>query len=374
MRLIITLVFITTILASAAFAQVTCLDVEGEAGIVNEDLLSAKTEAIARAKWSAIEQAVGVEVKAQSIVQNMMLVDEAISKKSGGVVTKYTLLKLTNSPDIVSVKVNVCVEPSKAKDAVAGLALNNSLAIFIAAPKPGTVKRTAEYDETNILSETLINKLASAGYTIVDVAPTHAVDAKNIEDALRSGNFISLRSMMYKFLSNIILIGKVEYTVSTRKGTDVGYGIAMPFNNVTARLTYRLISRDSSGKMVILTAGTEQGRGLAINVEDAAANSLKDLSEKITPVVLEKVGSYIKGAERIVRIQVPGVTDLKDTFAVKEVLQNLAWVTNVEEKGLGEFAVSYPENPIYLANSLVQKGNFKIMKYSSVEIVVEYLK
>ena len=374
MRSIVMFLLALLIVSSSALAQVSCMDADGEAAIVNGDIPSAKAEAVARAKWTAIEQSVGVEVKAQSVVQNMMLVDEAISKQIGGVVTKFSVLKVNNSPDSVSVRVNVCVEPSRAKDAVAGLALNNSLAIFIPARKPGTAKRAAAYDETNILSETLINKLTGEGYTIVDVAPTHAVDAKNIEAALRSGNFIALRSMMYKFMSNIILIGKIDYTVSTKKGAEVGYGIAMPFNNVTARLTYRLISRDSSGKMVILTAGTEQGRGLAANVEDAEANSLKDLSEKITPVILEKVGSHIKGVAKNVRIQVPGVADLKDTFAVKEVLQNLAWVTNVEEKGLGEFTVRYPENPIYLANSLVQKGNFKIMKYSSVEIVVEYVK
>ncbi|MEW6215755.1 MAG: hypothetical protein AB1478_11255, partial [Nitrospirota bacterium] len=61
-------------------------------------------------------------------------------------------------------------------------------------------------------------------------------------------------------------------------------------------------------------------------------------------------------------------------FEVKEKLQNIAWVTNVEEKGLGEYVISYPENTIYLANSISQKGNFQIINFSPYSITVKYSK
>jgi len=179
---------------------------------------------------------------------------------------------------------------------------------------------------------------------------------------------------MYKFLSNILLIGKIDYTISTRKGQDIGYDISMPFNNVTVRLTYRIVSRDNAGKAIILTAGTEEGKGLAMNVEDAAASGMKDLSEKLTPVVLDKVGQYIKGIAKKVKVKVGGVNDINTNFEVKDILQNIAWVTNVEDKGLGEFTLSYPENPVYLANSISQKGNFQIVNFSPYSITVRYQK
>ncbi|MFA7061970.1 MAG: hypothetical protein WC156_14280 [Pedobacter sp.] len=376
---------------SESIAAIKCLDANGEAAIVNNDIPSAKAEAITRAKWSAVEQAVGVEVKAQSIVQNTMMVDEAISKKVNGIVSKYKVLQVDNSQDIVNVKINACVEPTKAQDALAGLALNNSIAVFIPAKKPKVVRETQEinttrngksekhnlttrdeHEEANILSETIIGNLTEQGYTVVDVAPTNAMDSAEIEKAMKSGNFMSLRSLMYKFLSNVILIGKIDYTISTRKGEDIGYGIAMPFNNVTVRLTYRLITKDSSGKMIILTAGTEQGKGLANNVEDATAEGLKDLSEKLSPVILDKVGKYIQGVAKKIEVKVNGVTEVSDNFAVKEVFQNIAWVSNVEERGLGVFTISYPENPIYLANSIKQKGNFKLESFTSNSITVRY--
>ncbi|MEW6215678.1 MAG: hypothetical protein AB1478_10840, partial [Nitrospirota bacterium] len=253
--------------SSLSYAQ-RCINTEGEAVIIQNDIPSAKAEAIARAKWSAIEQIVGVEVKAQSVVQNIALVDDAVSKEIRGVVTGYRVLKEENRGDTYWAMANVCVEPSKAKDAVSTLALNNSIAVFIPARKPSTTTKD-EYEETNILSETLIGRLTEQGYKVIDVAPTDVVDAAEIEKAIKSGNYLTLRGLMYKFLSNILLIGKIDYTISTRKGQDIGYGITMPFNNVTVRLTYRIVTRDNTGKMVILTAGTEEGKGLATNVEDA---------------------------------------------------------------------------------------------------------
>jgi len=227
------------------------------------------------------------------------------------------------------------------------LALNSSIAVFIPAKKPKVVRETenisatrygkreshelttvGEHEETNILSETIIGKLTEQGYTVVDVAPTNVVDAAEIEKVLKSGNFMSLRSMMYKFLSNVILIGKIDYTISTRKGENIG-NISMPFNNVTVRLTYRLINRNTVGKMIILTAGTEFGKGLANNIEDAAAEGLKDLSDKLYPIILDKVGKYIQGVTKKISVKVSGLKDVGENFSVKEVLQNITWVTDV---------------------------------------------
>lgn len=353
--------------------QEKCVNTEGEAAIINNDIPSAKTEAIARAKWSAIEQTVGTEVKAASFVQDFALVEDVIKTQVGGVVKSFNVLNQKSKEDILTVKIRACVEPAKARQAVSSLALNNSLAVFIPARKPG--KGGDEFEETNILSETLIGKLIDQNYKVVDVAPTHAVDAMEIEKAVKSGSTLAVRSMMYKFLSNVIVIGKVDYAISTRKGENIGYGLSMPFNNVTVRLTYRIVAKNNkTGNMEILTAGTEQGKGLANNVEDAAAAALKDLAEKLTPTILDKVASYIQGNVKKVNIKVTGFTDLDTNMEIKSILQKIVWVTGVDEKQMGEFIVSYPENSVYLANSIKQKGNFTVTNFSPYSITLDYKK
>jgi hypothetical protein len=356
-----------------AYSQEKCINTEAEAAVLNNDVPSAKLEAIARAKWSAIEQVVGTEIKAQSFVQNFTLVDDVIKTKAGGVVKSYKVLDQKTNSDNVTVKINACVEASKAREAVSQLGLNNSIALFIPARKPG--RSGDEFEETNILSETLIGKLIEQNFTVVDVAPTQAVDAREIEKAMRSGSTVSLRSMMYKFLSNLIIIGKVDYTISTKKGESIGYGISMPFNNVTVRLNYRIISKNNkTGNMEILATGVEQAKGLANNVEDATAEAMKELAQTLTPVILDKVSQYIKGNTKKVAIKVNGANDVDKVLEVKQILQSIVWVAGVEEKQMGDFVVSYPENTLYLANSIKQKGNFKVVNFSPYSLTLDYLK
>ena len=356
-----------------ALSQEKCVNTEAEAAIINNDIPSAKLEAIARAKWSAIEQVVGTEIKAQSFVQNFTLVEDVIKTKAGGVVKSYKIIDQKNTTDSVNVKINACVEPASAREAVSQLGLNNSIAIFIPARKPG--RSGDEFEETNILSETLIGKLTEQSYTVVDVAPTNALTASVIENAVRSGNSMTVRSMMYKFLSNLIIIGKVDYTISTKKGENIGYGLSMPFNNVTVRLNYRIIAKNNkTGNMEILSTGVEQAKGLANNVEDAAAEAMKELAQNLAPAILDKIAQYIKGNTKKVAIKVNGVNDIDTVVEIKGMLQSIVWVSEVEEKQMGDFIVSYPENTLYLANSIKQKGNFKVVNFSPYSLVLDYQK
>ncbi|MEI7639680.1 MAG: hypothetical protein WCJ37_20360, partial [Syntrophus sp. (in: bacteria)] len=298
-----------SILAFApAYCQVKCVDTEGEAAIVSNDRPSAKMEAIARAKWQAIEQTVGVDVKAGSFVSNFALVEDVMKTQVGGAVKKFTVLSEDEKKDVLTIRINACVEPKKAQEAIASeLALNNGIAVFIPARKPQAEQGGSVYEETNILSENLIGRLTEQNYKVVDVAPTQTLDAAEIEKAVKSGSTLTVRSMFYKFLSNIIIIGKTDYTISTKKGEDIGYGLSMPFNNVTVRLTYRMVARNNkTGAMEILTAGTEQGKGIRNNVEDAAAEALKDVAEKITPKLMDKVAHYVQGNVKKIRLQING--------------------------------------------------------------------
>ncbi len=361
--------------ADAAFAQVKSVDAEGEAVIVNGDIPSARQEAVARAKWSAVERVVGVQVKAASFVQNMTLVEDVMKTQVTGVVKSFDVLNQESRKDgTYWVRIRAVVEPTRAKEAVSALGLNGSIAVFIPAKKP-RAEGGDLYDETNLLSETLISRLTAQDYKVIDAAPTQVADAAEIEKAAKGGQTLLLRTLMYKFLSNILIVGKTDYTISTKKGEDIGYGISMPFNNVTVRLTYRIVAKNNqTGAVEVLTAGAEQAKGLAGNVEDAAASALKDVAEKVTPKILDKVAHYVQGNVKKISVRVAGVADLDTNLEVKGILQNIVWVAGVEDKEMGRYIVSYPENSLYLANSIKQKGNFRIINFSPYSISLEYQK
>lgn len=359
-----------------AQGQVKCVEAEGEAIIVNNDLPSARLEAIARAKWQAIEKTVGVNVKAGSLVSNFTLVEDVIKTQVGGAVKSFTKKWEKEKDGALQVGINACVEPAAAREAISSeLSLNSGVAIFLPARLPVKGGGEEAIEETNILSETLIQKLKEQNYQVIDVASANPADAAEVERAMKSGSTLALRSLIYKFLANVIVIGRTDFTISTKKGEDVGYGLSMPFNHVTARLQYRIVARNNkTGRMEILTAGTEQGKGIRSKVEDAAAEALKDVAEKITPRILDELAKYIQGNVKKIRVKVSGIKDLDTSLEVKAQLQNTVWVTSVEEKELGEFIVEYPEKTLYLANSIQQKGNFSIVNFTPYSLTLKYEK
>lgn len=377
-------ILIIVLACSSAWAQnVKCVNTDGEAAVVNGDTPSAKMEAIARAKWSAIEKVVGVTVKAGSMVQNMVLFDDAVKTEASGVVKSYDVLSSKQENDLYFVQVKACVEPAQAQKVVSSLSLNNQLALYIPARKPRVKgERNVgkyhnayvkdEYEETNVLSETLIGKLIDQGYKVVDIAPTRIADAAVIERAVTSGNTMTVRSLLYKSLSNLLVIGKVDYTISTKKGQDIGYGISMPFNNVTVRLNCRIVAKNTqTGNTEILYSGVEQGRGLANSVEDAVARAMGDLAEAVAPTLIDQIAKYVQGNVKKIAVSVEGISDIDANMETKNMLQNIVWVSGVEEKSMGKFIVSYPENSLYLANSIKQKGKYKVLNFSQYTIALE---
>ncbi len=350
-----------------------CVDAEGEAVVVNDDVPSARLEAIARAKWAAIEQTVGVDVKASSFVSNFTLVEDVMKTKVGGSVKSFKVLGQERRGETLAVKINACIEPARAQEAISSeLALNNGIALFIPARKP-SASGGDEFEETNILSEKLIGKLTDQNFKVIDAAPSVPSEAVAIERMAKSGSTMAVRSMLYKYLSNLVIVGKIDYTISTKKGEDIGYGLSMPFNNVTVRLTYRMLAKNSrTGSMEILTADAVSGRGLANNVEDAAARGMEDLVEKLSPRILDKAHQYLQGNVKKVRVKVNGIQDMDTNMEVKGAIQNTVWVTDVRENELGEFTVSYPENSLYLANSLRQKGAFTLVNFTPYSLTFNY--
>lgn len=390
---------ILALLSLPAVAETTCLNGEGSAAIVNGDTASAKIEANARARWAALESAVGVEVRAQSVVDNAMLLDDLVSTQAKGTITSSKVVSEKKDAAMYHVTVNACIEPAKAAETVASLALNNSVAVFLPARKPRVLLESEtnakvtdkrgqaekarvtqesvkdEEEESNILSENLIERLVEQGYTVSDIAPSGAIDAEALDKAIKSGNFVAMRSLIGKYLSNLLLVGKVDYTVSQRKGDEIGYGIEAPFNRVTVRLTYRLLTRDrESGKLVIVGAGTSEAKGSAASLEDAAAKGMQALSDKVVPQLLEKFAKQVKGVSRKITVKVEGLDQVAETFDVRQAINSAAWVSDVQATGVNEFLVSYPENSIYLANSLSRNPKLKLASFSPYQIRLSYRK
>jgi hypothetical protein len=356
-----------------AYSEEKCVNTEGEAIIVNKNIVPARLEATARARWSAVGLAAGVETKTKSFEQSFPLLEDIIKTKSGYLIKSFKITDEKITADKIKVRINACVDIGPAKESISRLALNNSIAIFIPAGKPGYGGNRTK--GKNVLFETLTAILAEQNYIVLDAVPGKTIEAEEIERAVQSGNNETLRGIMNKFSSHLLLTGKVDYTVSSQKGEKTGRKTSMTLNNVTAHLNYHIIARNNkTGNLEILAAGAEQARGLANSEDDATAEAMKDLAQNIAPSVLDKVGLHIKNNTKKISVKVNGADNDDKVAEVVELLKSIVWVSDVEETQKGNFIVRYPENTLYLVGSIRQKGKFKVVSFSSYSLVLDYLK
>ncbi len=340
----------------------------GEASVLRGDRASARAEALARAKWDAIEKALGVTTSVKTIVQNFRLLDEVIKNEVGGFIKDVKVLREEDYEDMVRVEVKGCVYPKEAEKALSLISSDTAFSVIIVTKRPGAV----EFDEMNPVTTELVNILNQQGFRVYDFAGNPNVNPYDIENIIAQRRFIALRAYMSRVLSGAIVVGKVELIPSTRTGQDVGYGIKATFNVVTARLNYYLLTRDRDG-LRIIASGSFSAMGRAPNIDDASYKAMEALARRLGSDIMGKLERYMASKRKVVTVVVRGVRSTEQNFSIKERLQRVPWVESVEDLGLGRFRVRYLENTVYLANAVERMPELQLIRFSPTEVEARLL-
>lgn len=362
------LTFTAILFSIIAFAEPITVTAIGEADIMNGDKPSAKMQAVARAKWAAMEEASGVKVKSETIVQNAVLVDEAIKNEVTGVIQNYSITGEEEDGKLYRVMISAVIVPEKAKDAVGMLAKNTSISVMIPVVFPDK-----HIEETNALTETVINDLTTNQMEVIDIVSSDGTSVADLDRAMQTNNYMAMRNIASKHLSGTLLVGKVDTTATAKEGSDVGYGVSLPFNVVTGRLTYRLVTQ-AGPSIRILASGFLAARGMGPTLDDATNqmmdNMNKEVSQKLVSLVMEK----LKGENsKMISVQLAGKPSLSDLMDLKQMLSYTAWVLQVDEKGTDMLTVKYPEKSLYLATAINSRPNYKVLKLTDYSVVVQKL-
>ncbi len=72
-------------------------------------------------------------------------------------------------------------------------------------------------EETNILTETVINDLTMQQMEVIDIVSTDGINSQQLDQAMRTNNYMAMRNIASKHLSGTILIGKVETTTTAKE-------------------------------------------------------------------------------------------------------------------------------------------------------------
>ena len=336
----------------------------GEAAITT-DYASAKMEAFARAKWDALEKALGTQVSVKSIVENFKLLDEVITKDIKGFIDNVKIVDEKNYGDSVAITIKGCVYPEKAEEALSLISKNTAFNVLLITQDRNMIT----LDEMNPVTTELINILNEQGFEVYDFASQPGIDPYSIEKAIAYRRFITLRHLLSKSLAGATIVGKIVFIYQTKSGQNIGYGISSPFNVVHAQAQYYLLVRDK-GRIRILASGSVSAKGTGMNDDFAKNKAMKLLAPKLADDILLKIDKYLKSKRKTITVEVEGINSVSQNFDFKSNIQKLAWVKSVKDVGIGRFKVEYLENPIYLANALESILHYKVEEFTPIKIKV----
>ncbi len=354
------IVFNAFFIPTYAYAKSNCVNVTGKSFIKNS-VEDAKKEAILNAKWAAIEAVEGVEIKAESIVSDMLLVDEIILQRAKGVVVDYSLLKEVVNNDFIEVTMNVCVEENMAKDLIDVLSLNNSVVIYVDS-KSGNAKSEFE----NISA----NKMMNNGY-IVNIFSND--DGYKIRNFIKANNDYKLNELIGGKRSNVLIYAELTDEIVSKKGEKAGHDVILPYNVVRIGVSYKVITKDKMNMPLVLSSGRFESRGMGSSYDLALSNGVKQVTERFTAVIQDDLSKYIKGTTRKVAVRAEGIQNIEKSRDIRKLLSKLSWVKDVAEIEIGKYTLSYSEDIVYLITSIKSKGNIIILSYTSNEVVIKLI-
>jgi hypothetical protein len=266
--------------APAAADGSTVVRVQGQAAIINADLVRARDKAIADATRLAVEQTVGALVTSETVAQNFQVISDRIYSRSSGYVKKYTIVSEQKESGVYQVTIDATVSSGNLKTDLDGI-----LAVLKAKNMPRVLVMISEQNvgqsdakfwwgngvfatDLGVVENGFIDDWSPKGFTFIDrqalsgklkVGPA-LTSAEPAEDAVKEFGLMAG--------AEVVVIGKAV-------ATDAGLIMNTQMHSVRANISIRALNLDTgeilgtstaahtAGHVDAVTAGTQALQGVA---------------------------------------------------------------------------------------------------------------
>lgn len=332
--------------AGEVLAQSQTVTAEGIAGLQGDQGI-ARDNALRDAQRKAVEQAVGMMVASETLVENFQVLKDSIYSKSQGYIQKYDIVKEGAQKDLYSVTISATVATGNLKNDLSALGL-----LIARVGKPRTLFMIAEQNigqemyffwwslfgrggqsfsgqtvdmavSETVLKEEFLNK----GFNVVDVS---AVTGKfEISNAYRVADLTDTgaREIGRKMGAEVIIKGKALAKPGPKApGSDVG--------SYLADITVSAIRVDN-GQVLASARDSAPARHVSQNVggNQAIENAARKVADKLIEQITAKWTGEMSGGQ-LVQITIRGLSGMKDLVKVKDFLQSqVRGVQSVIQRG-----------------------------------------
>lgn len=332
------------------------IEVKGETKVLNNDITTARENAIILAKWNALSKVVGVDITPQVVDHNNNFVISLISSLVHGYANNYTINSEKHVDDYYVVSIKFVLEPNDfiqaSKIFSQEIAVNTEFSL-----ENESLFQSDESALARVLNDYLINQhLDVHNYFGLQEFDENAPQ-KNSADFL-----IKLRQNLvkYQFYGHI---GFISNNADSRTLSN---------NNkiVVAEFSYRLYSH-SDNKVILDKLITVKGVGSSL--EFAKINAVQNiLDQQLGKVALEVVNTIINYNSHIVTIKIVG--DINDDQFEKFYgkFNYLNWVINIKKTDKRTIVVNYANKNIFLVKFMTSISNADITRVDGDTIIARF--
>jgi len=296
----------------------------GVGSIINGDVAHARDDAIEDALRKGVENAMGLLIQSETLVENYQLIDDRIFSKTEGYIQNYDIVREGKRGEyLYEVTVRAAVRMANLKNDLEGIALlmrrKNMPRIMIMIKErnigegPG-IFRYFEAD-MNSAETAIMESFMEKGFKFVDRATVMRNLDRRKASALLEGDASEAAALGRSLGAEVIITGKAFAKASE----TTAYGTTLRSQNAT--VSVRAIRTDTGD---IIAVGSKQAK-YSNQVDDAAGGvvaiqkACKELAEDIMEKILDRWQADIsEGASLTLKVR--GVTTLAQLTKFKSAL------------------------------------------------------
>ena len=300
----------------------TEITVVGVGSILANDIGAARDQAIDDGMRKAVQQALGTNLKSETLVENFQLVEDRILTWSAGYVKKYEILKEGKAQmDSYEVQMRALVNLAELRNDDGALAAllereNPRVMVLIAEQNIGDANNTLNYFNVDLTAaETaIIDVFRNKGFEVVDANQSKENQQRDQVLSALEGNSKAAAAIAAALHAELIVTGKAVAKVAT--GFNLG-----GMKSCQANITARLISADdakivgtasANGKMPHIDEVT----GGTMAIQKAAKQCADTLVAKMTAAAQKKFYN-----QATVNLRVQGYRDYTDLQKFSETIK-----------------------------------------------------
>ena len=334
-----------------AEGEIMEVTVRGHSAIYSEDLVNAKRNALQDAMRSALEQAVGTFVSAESFGENFVLISDRVTTKTQGYVKKYDILYKAQEVNIYTVLIKAQVSLKLVKDDLIALKILQEAMrkprIMVVIPEQHLRRPIPDpAGETEI-----IRIFVEKDFKVVDQAQVKKIRQNDQVKAALRGDQKAAAAIGRQYGAEVIIIGEA---FSQLIGRELGM-IACQ-----ARVEARAVECDT-GDILAVHAKAASAPALTEAVAGKAAlqKAGGQLAEYLMTQIVKKWNDKVTNS-REVRLVISDISfsqlialenKLKTQFGGVEATHRRSF-----EQGVAMVDVQYRGDAQQLAEELVRKG------------------